>query len=69
MPKVGGKYKHYKGGLYKVLVLVKHSETHEDMVVYQNVEQPEKIWARPLSMFMEQVEVEGKTMPRFTYLE
>ena len=67
MPKVGGKYRHYKGNEYIVIAFAKHSETEEDLVVYQDLKYPEKVWARPRAMFEEEVEIEGKKMPRFTY--
>ena len=63
--KVGGTYQHYKGHVYKVINVAKHSETLEDLVVYFNVEEPEKLWARPKSMFAENVVVNGNTVPRF----
>ncbi|HYF12893.1 MAG TPA: DUF1653 domain-containing protein [Candidatus Paceibacterota bacterium] len=65
MPKVGGVYKHYKGTLYKVLFIARHSDTEEELVIYQDIEHPEKIWARAPSVFMEDVEINGKTFPRF----
>lgn len=43
-------YTHYKGNTYKVLHIAKHSETLEDMVIYQDVNAPDKIWARPATM-------------------
>jgi hypothetical protein len=66
MPTIGSTYRHYKGNEYRVLHVVKHSETQEEMVVYQDIAHPEKIWARPLPMFMETIEIEGKNVPRFT---
>lgn len=65
-----GTYKHYKGHLYKVLGGAKHSETLEEMVVYECLyENPEgKLWVRPLQMFMEKVEINGKLMPRFEFV-
>lgn len=68
MTEIGKTYRHYKGVLYKVTELAKHSETEEDMVVYQDVTHPEKVWVRPQGMFEELVEVGGKTMPRFTLI-
>lgn len=61
-----GIYRHFKGGVYEVLCLAKHSETEEDMVIYRNVAEPEKIWARPLAMWQETVERDGRRFPRFT---
>ena len=61
-----GRYRHFKGGLYEVLAVAKHSETEEELVIYRNVEHPEKIWARPLSMWQETVERGGQRFLRFT---
>ncbi len=63
-----GKYRHYKGNEYEVLHVAKHTETEEGLVVYKAISDPEKVWVRPLTMFIEDVEIDGKTMPRFTYL-
>lgn len=64
-----GLYEHYKGKKYKVIGIAKHSETLEDFVVYEpQYESIAKLWVRPLSMFLETVEVEGKTVPRFTFM-
>lgn len=65
-----GKYRHYKGGMYKVLDVVKHSETLEDLVLYETLyDNPRsKLWVRPLKMFEEKVEVSGRMVPRFEYL-
>jgi hypothetical protein len=62
-----GTYRHFKGGIYKVVAIALHSETLEEMVVYQNAENG-KIWVRPASMWNEKVEYEGKTVNRFTYI-
>ena len=64
-----GRYRHFKGGLYEVLTIAKHSETEEELVIYRNVLQPEKIWARPLSMWFETVERDGKIFPRFAPID
>jgi hypothetical protein len=48
--KEGKIYRHYKGNLYKIIALAKHSETNEEMVVYQNVEKGD-VWTRPKSMW------------------
>ena len=66
---IGGKYEHFKGKSYRVLAIAKHSETLEKMVVYQQLYGEEGVWVRPLGMFLETVEVEGKTVPRFRYIE
>lgn len=63
-----GKYKHYKGNLYEVIGIAHHSETLEDMVVYRALYNDFDLWVRPLSMFLENVEINGVTIPRFEYL-
>ena len=62
-----GTYRHFKGGVYKVVAIALHSETLEEMVVYQNAENG-KCWVRPASMWNETVEYEGETVSRFTYV-
>lgn len=56
--------------MYKVLDVVKHSETLEDLVLYETLyDNPRsKLWVRPLKMFEEKVEVSGRMVPRFEYL-
>ena len=51
-------YRHYKGNLYKVIALAKHSETCEEMVIYQSVKTNE-VWARPKEMWFEVVDKNG----------
>lgn len=67
-----GKYRHYKGKLYEVIDVARHSETLEELVVYRTLYTNEKgeqtLWVRPRVMFEEMVEVEGKVVPRFEYL-
>lgn len=65
-----GRYKHFKGSLYNVIGIAKHSETLEEFVVYEALyDNPRsKLWVRPLAMFQETVERDGKTMPRFEYI-
>ena len=63
-----GTYQHYKGPCYKVLHVAKHSETNEQLVIYQALYGEFGIWARPLNMFLEKIEKEGKRIPRFSYL-
>ena len=50
-----GIYKHYKGNEYQVLGVAKHSETLEELVVYQALYGSEEMWVRPSAMFEEQV--------------
>ena len=64
-----GKYRHFKGNEYEVLYLAKHSETCEPLVIYRALYGDGGVWARPLSMWNEQVERDGKISQRFTYIE
>lgn len=68
-----GKYRHYKGKLYEVVGVAKHSETLEDLVVYRALYKgdfPEgQLWVRPKAMFLETVEIGGKKIPRFEFVE
>jgi len=63
-----GKYRHYKGKDYQVLGVAKHSETGEELVVYQKLYDDYSMWVRPFFMFVEEVEVGGKKVPRFEYI-
>ena len=64
-----GRYRHFKGGEYEVLGVARHSEGLEDMVVYRPLYNDSGLWVRPLSMFTETVERDGKTQARFTFLD
>ena len=59
-------YRHFKGNVYRVRHIAKHSETREDMVVYQAMYGERGIWVRPLSMFKDEIERDGKTFRRFS---
>ncbi|MEK7177091.1 MAG: DUF1653 domain-containing protein [Patescibacteria group bacterium] len=65
-----GIYKHYKGKEYRVIGIAKHSETLEDLVIYEPLYDNgiSKLWARPRSMFEEEVVVKGEKVSRFKYL-
>lgn len=63
-----GKYRHFKGNEYEVIAIAKNSETMEDTVVYRALYGECEFWVRPLSMWTETVERDGKRQPRFTYL-
>ena len=65
---IGGKYRHYKGNLYEVIGVARHSETLEEMVVYRALYGEGGLWVRPLGMFLENVTVDGKSVPRFAYV-
>ena len=64
-----GKYEHYKGNYYEVIEVAKHSETLEELVVYRALYGEHDLWVRPLKMFLETVEIEGKKTPRFRFIE
>lgn len=63
-----GIYRHFKGNLYRVLSVARHSETLEHYVVYRALYGDFGTWVRPLAMFQEQVMHEGRTQPRFDFL-
>lgn len=62
-----GLYKHYKGNIYEVIGVAKHSETIEEMVVYKATYQAEgqNLWVRPLKLFLETIIVNGQSIKRF----
>jgi hypothetical protein len=67
-----GIYRHSKTqNLYRVIGVAKHSETLEELVVYECLyDNPEsKLWVRPRTMFTEEITIDGKTVPRFTFVE
>lgn len=59
-----GIYKHYKGTLYRVTAIARHSETLEEYVVYTQVDNTQNTWVRPLSLFLESV----NSQPRFRFV-
>lgn len=63
-----GVYEHFKGKRYEVIGVARHSETEEEMVVYRQLYGEHSLWVRPLAMFFEEVERDGKHMPRFRYV-
>ena len=63
---IGKTYRHYKGNVYKIIALAKHSENLEDMIVYQAVEDG-KTWVRPASMWNDKV-INDETL-RFTLID
>ncbi|MGN0488563.1 MAG: DUF1653 domain-containing protein [Ruminococcus sp.] len=64
-----GKYRHFKGKEYKVIGIAKHSETGEEMVVYEALYDNNSLWVRPKKMFEEVVEKDGKKVRRFEYID
>lgn len=69
IPKIG-KYRHYKGKEYRVIGTAKHSETREDLVVYEALYENDVsgLWVRPLQMFTDTINIEGKDVQRFEYI-
>ena len=63
-----GVYEHYKGNRYRVLGVAFHSETEEELVIYQALYGAELTWVRPLATFCEDIEVGGGHKLRFTYI-
>lgn len=64
-----GRYRHFKGNLYEVVDVALHSETMEPHVVYRALYGEGGLWIRPLSMFLEIVERDGKVFKRFEYVD
>ena len=63
-----GVYRHFKGNLYRLITVARHSETLEEMVVYQALYGEGGFWVRPAAMWDERVEKENYSGPRFTYI-
>lgn len=63
-----GRYRHCKGGFYRVLTLALHTESQERLVIYQS-EQDGAVYARPLAMFMGSTEYRGEVVSRFIRVE
>lgn len=63
-----GYYQHYKGAYYQLIHLARHSETEEWLVIYRALYGDFGLWARPIDMFTENVEIAGELLPRFLYL-
>lgn len=68
-----GKYKHYKGNMYEVIGIARHSETSEELVVYKGLYDSDEfgansLWVRPKKMFQENVIIDGEEVPRFKYV-
>ena len=64
-----GRYRHYKGGEYEVLGVVRHSETLEPLVLYRPLAAGRGDWVRPHAMFFSDVEIDGIRQPRFAPMD
>lgn len=60
-----GIYRHYKNKYYLVLYVARHTELNEDMVIYQSLYDDGRIWCRPFTMFVGDVDYNGVVQPRF----
>jgi hypothetical protein len=66
-----GKYRHFKGDLVEVIGKALHSENLEEFVVYKHINGKHigHLWIRPIKMFLEEIEKNGKKVKRFEYIE
>lgn len=64
-----GRYRHYKGGEYEVLGVVRHSETLEPLVLYRPLYNDSGLWVRPFTLFVEQIEIDGRRLARFAAVD
>ena len=64
-----GIYRHFKGNLYELLCTATHSETQETMVVYRALYGEGGVWVRPAAMWLEHVQRDGYSGPRFAWQE
>ena len=63
-----GRYRHYKGGMYEVIGVARHSETGAALVVYRPLQPGADWWVRPHEMFQQTVDVNGVATPRFEFV-
>ena len=63
-----GIYQHYKGNFYQVIGLSRHSETMEELVVYQSLYGDFGLWVRPIAIFTGKVEINSEEVPRFKFI-
>lgn len=63
-----GTYEHYNGQQYRIVGVARHSETLEELVMYQALFADHSWWVRPVSMYSEQVTIDGQSRPRFRFI-
>lgn len=63
-----GRYRHFKGAEYELLGIARDSETEQFVAVYRPLYGDRGLWVRPLAMFLEIIERDGKSQPRFTFI-
>ncbi|MSR12354.1 MAG: DUF1653 domain-containing protein [Gammaproteobacteria bacterium] len=63
-----GQYRHFKGNLYELIEIAHHSETREPMAVYRPLYGEKGLWVRPLPMFLETIQHDGRVLQRFQYI-
>ena len=64
-----GRYRHYKGGEYELVGVVRHSETLEVMALYRPLYNASGLWVRPYAMFFEEIDHQGQRQPRFAFVD
>lgn len=64
-----GMYRHFKGGIYEVLGVAEHSEQPEEFVVYRVLDGSKRLFVRPMTMFVELVNVNGQERRRFEFVD
>jgi hypothetical protein len=60
-----GIYRHYEGEEYEVVEVGTHTESNERLVVYKLSHGSDEVWIKPVDLFLETVQVEDETKPRF----
>lgn len=65
---IPGIYEHYKGNRYRVINLARHSETLEEVVIYQALYGEYGLWIRPVTVWCRTVPIGNKETPRFRFI-
>jgi hypothetical protein len=66
--RIGSEWLHYKGKRYTILAVARHTETLEELIIYQALYESRDIWVRPLKMFLETISYSGVVQARFACL-